>query len=216
MKDSVLQLLSLSIIYKKKEKMEKKFKSFASVALFSVCVIVFNACSNEDDVSEIVDLRIEAQISAVNLTTVCDGGFGPKIPRKQDECVLYAFTYLRMKKPNNYNADPNDLYEEMSRYAYSKGYEGGSMSDSIMMLVGEKFKIVNEQVKFGNGENELSVADFFHASSLPNIKMVIVSGSPNAHTGVFIRYNRKEDTVDFEDADGIQTVPISSIISVVY
>ena len=36
------------------------------------------------------------------------------------------------------------------------------------------------------------------------------------HTGTFIRYNPKGDTVTYKDSKGVKTVPASTVVSVYY
>lgn len=83
------------------------------------------------------------------------------------------------------------------------------MDPSVMLNVGIHFGLLQGGKTFSK---ENTASDFFKDPGKTKVRTVNFSD----HTGTFIRYNQKGDTVTYKDSEGVKTVPASTVVSVYY
>lgn len=187
--------------------------------------ILFHSCSADDEDYDAYDLSIEHNITRVRLNAEFPMQTGneadPNNSRNysnidsnamnDNECALWALTTASGTQWSSTNNATN-YYENMRDYAVSNcEYTAGEpMTMSTMFEIAKHYDIATgmDELSSGNAANYFSNA----SSNGKTIKTIAIQG----HTGVFVKYNEKKQTVTYKDYEGEHTIPASQVISVLY
>lgn len=200
--------------------MKRKFSYFCVASLIAVSVISFNGCTMENDYPELSDdLRIESQISMMNMTTP-DGGLlnNPYayIPVLENECMLYAFTLLHSDTWSDVNTASQYYYSLRNDAISNYGYNGGAMLLSTALELGKKHGIVNGELSFGVLNDSISAQQYFETETISNIKTVTFNQNGVNHTAVVTGYSKNSGTIYYKDKEGKGQINVSEVVSVFY
>ena len=194
--------------------MRKTF--YVSVTEIAVASGLFylGSCSTDYEEPGLSSLDIEDQIMrGKRLWPEIGGNPDADIPVNKDECALYALVSLKHKNPEgwtNSGTTAEKYYEQLYKYAHDNyDYQGGRMEPSVMLNVGIHFGLLQGGKTFSKDN---TASEFFKDPGKTTVRTVNFAN----HTGKFIRYNPKGDTVTYSDSEGVKTVPASTVVSVYY
>lgn len=194
--------------------MRKTF--YVSVAAIAVASGLFylGSCTADYEEPGLSSLDIEDQIMrGKRLGPEVGGNPDADIPVNKDECALYALVSLKHKTPEgwtNSGTTAENYYNQLYKYAHDNyDYQGGRMDPSVMLNVGIHFGLLQGGKTFSKDN---TASDFFKDPGKTKVRTVNFAN----HTGKFIRYNPKGDTVTYSDSEGVKTVPASTVVSVYY
>lgn len=175
--------------------------------IVTTCLVSIGGCSTDLEEPYSSDLTIENQITRIKRTSpeLNDG-----IPVHENECALYALTSLKSYSYwNTHDISKNDYYENLRKYATNEyGYKNGEMNESIILGVGQHFKLLSGKKSFDNGA---SAEEFFEN---PSNKAKII-GIPG-HVGTFQNYDSHNKMVMYHDSTGSHLYPVTQVITVFY
>lgn len=187
--------------------------------------ILFHSCSADDEDYDAYDLSIGNNVTRVKLNAEFPFQSGndsaidnPKNYKNIDpnemnenECSLWALTKASGQQWSFTNNATN-YYKNMRDYAVNncEYTAGDSMTISTMFEIAKHYDIATgmDELSSGNAANYFSNA----SSNGKTIKTIAIQG----HTGVFVKYNEKKQTVTYKDYEGEHTIPANQVISVLY